>query len=286
MKRLITWCLFFPLTLLPCFIYHANAIIEPDSEDIPTYFKCYQAVGKTVSDANIEIEDRFGIEKYVVKQPVYLCVPFSKESQDVHSSALNKFPERLALKMYLISFAEDIEDGAIDQSDMEKFKEMGDNFLFAVPAIIEPKFELLYAVGADRNRDPHLYTINPSSGAVLSDFGSIGFEGIDGISIEPKTGKLYGISNGFFRFPMSSDLIHIDLASDTTSLIGGNNPYHCSDLAFDTYGTLFGWSEDGSDNLVTFDLTTGLGTIVGEPGIRTVSTGLAFDSSGTLWLKW
>ena len=50
----------------------------------------------------------------------------------------------------------------------KNFNEMGDNFLFAVPAIIDPKFELLYAVdGADRNSDPHLYTINPSSGAVL-----------------------------------------------------------------------------------------------------------------------
>ena len=85
---------------------------------------------------------------------------------------------------------------------------------------------------------------------------------------------------------MSSDLIHIDPASDSTSLIGGDNPYHCSDLVFDTAGILYGWSEDGSDNLVTFDLKTGLGTIVGESGINTVATGLAFDSSGTLWLKW
>ena len=82
MKMLITWFLFFPLALLLCITNPANATIERDSEEVPACFKCYQAVGKTVFDENIAIENRYGKEQYVVKQPTYLCVPCTIESPD------------------------------------------------------------------------------------------------------------------------------------------------------------------------------------------------------------
>ena len=62
-------------------------------------------------------------------------------------------------------------------------------------------------------------------------------------------------------------------------------------MTFDGSGTLFAWSEcstsacTNSDDLYTINLATGASTFVGESGLSTSNTGLAFAPSGTLYLK-
>jgi hypothetical protein len=65
-----------------------------------------------------------------------------------------------------------------------------------------------------------------------------------------------------------------------------------NDLAFDAFGTLYGWNGGfggagnafGGSDLYTIDLATGAATLVGNFGPFTSGNGLAFTSDGTLFL--
>jgi WD40 repeat protein len=59
-------------------------------------------------------------------------------------------------------------------------------------------------------------------------------------------------------------------------------PAPIADITFRADGTLFGWSE-GSDDLVTVNLATGVETVVADSGIGTAGSGIAFSPSGTLF---
>jgi hypothetical protein len=56
-----------------------------------------------------------------------------------------------------------------------------------------------------------------------------------------------------------------------------------ADITFTPDGTLYGWLEPGTDDLVTINLGTGAATVVGNSSLSTFGSGLASDASGTLF---
>ncbi|MDX2035644.1 MAG: PEP-CTERM sorting domain-containing protein, partial [Isosphaeraceae bacterium] len=57
------------------------------------------------------------------------------------------------------------------------------------------------------------------------------------------------------------------------------------ELAIDSLGNAFGWSEASTDDLASLDLGTGLvNGIVGDAGLSTAALSLAFDLDNTLYL--
>jgi len=78
----------------------------------------------------------------------------------------------------------------------------------------------------------------------------------------------------------------VDINDASTDFIGdiGVEHYTVPDLAFASDGTLYGWSE-ASDYLITLDIATGAATKVGDSGVDSWATGLAFAPNGDLFVK-
>ena len=138
---------------------------------------------------------------------------------------------------------------------------------------------ILYASG-----DGILYTMDTTTGLVDSTIGPIGFR-VTGLAFHPTTGVLYGTtSNNSTASPRS--LITIDPTTGVGTLIGSTSGDVMTDIAFNSAGTLYGWSgwrDRGTSDLNTIDLTTAAATILGDFGEDTSGNGLAFDGSGTLY---
>jgi hypothetical protein len=142
----------------------------------------------------------------------------------------------------------------------------------------------LYAIsgagGASDDPSPStLYQINPSTGAVIATIGATGQMRLTGLAMHPATGVLYAVES---HRGSGKKLHSLNKTTGMATEIGDTDS-QIPDIAFDSSGTLFGWSEDG-DDLVTINLTTGLATKVGESGIATRATGLAFNSADALFL--
>jgi hypothetical protein len=99
-----------------------------------------------------------------------------------------------------------------------------------------------------------------------------------GLAIHPDSGVIY--------LATDAQIYTLDGSDATPTLIGdiGSDLQYIPDLAFAANGTLYGWSEN-EDDPVTFDLATGDATSLGDSGVDTWGTGLAFDTDGTLWVK-
>jgi hypothetical protein len=142
------------------------------------------------------------------------------------------------------------------------------------------------ATGTASVDDPsNLYRISPQN-AGTSFIGAIGFNGVTGLAFSPIDGKLYGTCND----PTSSShslLIEIDpLTGAGTSIgrvnTGGSGQRRVCDISFRDDGTLFGYGEN-PHQLITLNLNTGAGTLVGSTGFVGVGNGLAFGPDGTLY---
>jgi len=129
----------------------------------------------------------------------------------------------------------------------------------------------------------NLLVLNPANGAVSSIVGPIGFA-VTGMAIDPNTGTLYGATT--LQDPIApGHLIRIDRTTGVGTVVGDLRPDNegVADLTFRGDGTLFGWLEPSSDDLVTINTTTGRATIVGNSGLNTAGSGLAFSPTGTLF---
>jgi len=123
-----------------------------------------------------------------------------------------------------------------------------------------------------------LYTLNPATGAANA-IGSIGF-GVTGLAIQPSTGVLYA-STTTNSLNSPNSIITINKSTGAGTLVGPTGDTSgIADLAFDTLGTLWGWSEDG-DELVTIDLATGAATHIG--GSNSLGDGMGFEWFGNLF---
>jgi uncharacterized repeat protein (TIGR01451 family) len=129
-----------------------------------------------------------------------------------------------------------------------------------------------------------LLELDPATGAVVRTIGETGF-GLTGLALNPRTGELFGTTAQAGVGNFSRQLIRINRSTGAGTVVGPIEPGGggIADLAFREDGTLFGWSEN-TDDLITINTTTGAGTVVGNAGISTRGSGLAFSSTGTLFL--
>lgn len=139
-----------------------------------------------------------------------------------------------------------------------------------------------------------LYTLNPATGAMISDIGplvdanSVNYP-ITGLAFNPVTGLLYG-STGNSVAATAAQLVTINPATGRVTVIGafnvGNtgNPSTMADLAFDSSGNLFGVGSIGGPQLYSINLLTGQATVVGGTGLTSTSGGgVAISPGGTIF---
>jgi len=135
----------------------------------------------------------------------------------------------------------------------------------------------LYGATGASGQPSNLVILNPQTGAVVQTVGPIGFS-VSGLAFSPVDGQLYGVTRRVGTGSPSS-LLRIDLTTGRGTVVGGLGlgAQGIADLAFDQGGRLFGWVEPGSDDLARINPATGLATRVGEAGLTTQGSGLAFD---------
>lgn len=141
---------------------------------------------------------------------------------------------------------------------------------------------------ANQNASPNgqLTLINPATGT-FTHICTLGF-GLGAMAQHPITGVLYAVdAPGFSATLQPRRLIRLEPFNCSETTIGTNlgvGRFGIADLAFRNDGTLFAWSEN-SDDLITINTTTGVGTIVANAGISTFGSGLEFGPDGvTLYL--
>ena len=171
---------------------------------------------------------------------------------------------------------------------------------FAIPD--NARADTLYAVTGQSQNLSTLYTVNPTTGA-LTQVGPIEINGtqqssVNGLAVDPLSGQLYGFMNQDDFGPnfQEGTLLEIDKTTGDADPVGsiGDADLRASDMAFDARGNLYAWEggcganqdcdHNGSD-LYEVDTTTGTTTKVGESGTEGFSTGIAFDSAGSMYLK-
>lgn len=142
-----------------------------------------------------------------------------------------------------------------------------------------------------------LYTINPLTGAMISNVGplndSLGANyPITGLAFNPLTGVLYG-STGNSVASSAAKLVSINPTTGLVTMIGSFNagpvnssgtPSTMSDLAFDSAGNLFGIGSIGGPQLYSINLLTGQATVIGSTGLTSTSGGgLAISPAGAFY---
>lgn len=143
--------------------------------------------------------------------------------------------------------------------------------------------QILYGATAAGLTEGNLFTIDPATG-IGTLVGPIGYA-VTGLAFDPGSGILYGsVASRSAVGPGS--LITINTTTGAGSLIGnfGIAGQTMADLTFDVTGNLFGWLEGIGDDLYRINKLTGVATLVGDSGLDTFGSGLAFSPTGTLFL--
>lgn len=142
---------------------------------------------------------------------------------------------------------------------------------------------ILYGTTGVGSAGSTLVKIDPDTGAV-SIIGAVGFS-VNGLTWDASTGTLYGSARD------DVGLLRINTATGAGTLVAGSfdSPAgSCSSrnvlLAASSTGSLFGWCDPSSDDLMSIDKVTGKATVVGDSGLGTGSHGLAFDNGDTLYM--
>jgi len=171
-------------------------------------------------------------------------------------------------------------DGCLDVFDPDQTDTDGDgvgDLCDNCPQVPNASETMLYAVDGAAGHAASLHVLDPTDGSVVRTIGPTGFSHVTGIDVDPTTGVLYGVANDPYQ------LIVIDTTTGAGSLVGATN-LKISDISFDPEGSLFGWAANQGE-LARINLATGQATIVGECSCSTSQAGLAFDSSGALYMK-
>lgn len=137
--------------------------------------------------------------------------------------------------------------------------------------------DVLYGADGAAGNPSNLYILDPATGAITSTVGPIGFA-VTGLAIDPLTGILYG-STGQASPTSPGFLITINTTTGAGTIVGDlrGNSETAADLAFTSDGSLYGWLEGFSDDLVLINEITGAAAIVGDSGLDTFGAGLAAD---------
>lgn len=168
--------------------------------------------------------------------------------------------------------------------------------LILLPLVTAPQAaaQVLYAVdGGGMATFSNLYTIDPTSGAVLSTIGTVMVSGspvpLSGITFDPTDGVLFGTTNS----GASTRLVSINPAT-AQATSDGTIGLSMQGLAFAPNGVLFGYSKAGitgnstfpKESLYTINTGTGAATLVGPSGFaNSQGDGLAVSSSGTIFFS-
>jgi hypothetical protein len=134
----------------------------------------------------------------------------------------------------------------------------------------------LYAAVGGGAQGP-LYRIDPNTAAATPIGGGLGVS-ITGLAQNPMTGVVYGVTA---VQSSSRQLVTVNTTTGVATVVAAFTG-RLADITFRSDGTLFGWNEDG-DDLSTINLTSGAITKVGESGIGTYGSGLAFSPSYSLF---
>tara|TARA_R100000900_G_scaffold13099_1_gene11297 strand:- start:89951 stop:90730 length:780 start_codon:yes stop_codon:yes gene_type:complete len=111
------------------------------------------------------------------------------------------------------------------------------------------------------NGDSNLYEVD-DTGATIGTIGDTG-EFFTGLAYDRNRGLLVGTTSPNSATPSSVFEINPDTGAAT--LVGAHGVDQAViDLTFAEDGTLYGWLEPGSDDLVTIDLGTGAATVLGN----------------------
>ena len=176
-------------------------------------------------------------------------------------------------------------------------------FLATMLATSQAYGDRLFATSGAGGSPSTLYELDPATGATLREngIGPINFDEVVSIDFHPVTGVLYGISNS------TRELITIDtetgagtFVATITGSMAADSATKSPDMTFDSFGTLYTWSERNPDNLnvvvidkIVIDIETGDFLVdsfeVGDNGLSGVSgtyqSGLDVDSEDTIYFK-
>jgi len=144
----------------------------------------------------------------------------------------------------------------------------------------------MYAASGSNGVSGHLYTINPATGAMISDIGALTNAagapfGITGMAF--MGGTLYGsVANSSPNGAGTLVTINTANAQVTSigSFFGGGTMSDITSIG----GTLYGWRAAGDHSLYTINTSTGVATLVGlsgNPGFG--GGGLAANAAGTIF---
>ncbi len=152
---------------------------------------------------------------------------------------------------------------------------------------------VLYGVDGAGSANGVLWTINPETGAKVTNIGTLGTYYVTGLAVNPVTGRMYA-STGNSDPGNDSDqsLLEIDVTTGAATYLGKNwdgvaSDHHLADIGFDSTGQLYGWSE-ADDNMYSVDIASCNGntcsaTLIGVSGLGTYGDGLSFDSGNSLF---
>jgi len=126
----------------------------------------------------------------------------------------------------------------------------------------------------------NLYTLNPSTGAATS-VGSIG-KAITGLAYDDTSATLYGVTAGVSLDGTERQLLVINQANGSSTVVGSLGTNEIEDIAFTGQGQLYGWNESG-DDLVKIDKATGAVSTLAEP--FGLVWGLAFNAAGDAFIE-
>ncbi len=126
-----------------------------------------------------------------------------------------------------------------------------------------------------------LLEIDPATGALVQTIGNVGYL-VNGMTWDATTSTLYATtSTNSAAHP--DGLITINVATGAGTPVGTGAGQLVNVPACNAAGVLYGWTEE-SDNLVLWNKAAGTVTVVGASGVGTWEQGLAFDTSGVLYL--
>jgi len=149
--------------------------------------------------------------------------------------------------------------------------------------------ESLWAISGAGQTASVLYVLDPGTGAVLQTIGNAGTtppQHIASLAFHPVSGALYAYVNNYVVFN-EGQLATLNTTTGAATPLPQSSLVQVPDMTFSSTGTLYGWTEGGTwtDELVTFDISTGAAALVGTTGAATSQTGLAFDTGGILYMK-